>query len=151
MINGKPRHSQSQGSVERGNRDIEDMIAAWQDEKQSRHWSKSLGDIQFQKNSRFHRGIGRSPYEALFGTKPRNGIKNLNIEKEVTDHIDTEEDLNKILNKDSVSDDDHEEDDNQDKNILNKSDFNENEEVKYIINEEIEEINTIENVPELSK
>ena len=47
MINGKARHSQSQGSVERGNRDIEDMIAAWQDEKQSRHWSKSLGDIQF--------------------------------------------------------------------------------------------------------
>ena len=43
-------------------------------------------------------GIGRSPYEALFGTKPRNGIKNLNIEKEVTDHINTEEDLNKILN-----------------------------------------------------
>ena len=32
MINRKPRHSQSQGSVERGNRDIEDMIAAWYDE-----------------------------------------------------------------------------------------------------------------------
>ncbi|KAL7286669.1 hypothetical protein TKK_0019056 [Trichogramma kaykai] len=29
IVHGKPRHSQSQGSVERANRDIEDMIATW--------------------------------------------------------------------------------------------------------------------------
>ena len=77
MINGRPRHSQSQGSVERGNkylkhvmcinhivltcvnrawfelhRDVEDMIRAWQHQNKSKHWSEALGDVQFQKNTR---------------------------------------------------------------------------------------------------
>ena len=34
---GNPRHSQSQGSVKRGNRDINDLIRAWQAEKNSSH------------------------------------------------------------------------------------------------------------------
>ena len=29
MVNGKARHSQSQGSVEQCNRDIENMLMAW--------------------------------------------------------------------------------------------------------------------------
>ena len=37
MVIGKPRHSQSQGSVKRGNRDINDLIRAWQAEKNSSH------------------------------------------------------------------------------------------------------------------
>ena len=37
MVIGKPRHSQSQGSVKRGNRDINDLIRAWQAKKNSSH------------------------------------------------------------------------------------------------------------------
>ena len=29
LVHGKPRHPQSQGSVERANSDIKDMLAAW--------------------------------------------------------------------------------------------------------------------------
>ena len=29
MVHGKPRHPQSQGSVERANGDIKDMLVAW--------------------------------------------------------------------------------------------------------------------------
>ena len=29
IVHGKPRHSQSQGSVERANRDIKDMLMTW--------------------------------------------------------------------------------------------------------------------------
>ncbi|XP_060845211.1 KRAB-A domain-containing protein 2-like [Rhopalosiphum padi] len=29
IVHGKPRHSQSQGSVERANRDVQEMLAAW--------------------------------------------------------------------------------------------------------------------------
>ena len=29
MVNGAPRHSQSPGSVERGNKDIEDLLYTW--------------------------------------------------------------------------------------------------------------------------
>jgi len=36
IVHGKPRHSQSQGSVERANQDIEKIIYAWMEENQSR-------------------------------------------------------------------------------------------------------------------
>jgi len=29
LVHGKPRHSQSQGSVERSNQDVRDMLVAW--------------------------------------------------------------------------------------------------------------------------
>ena len=53
--------------------------------------------IQFMKNTRYHRRIGMSPYEAFFGMKPRLGFANLNLDKEVTDEIWTEEQLNEVL------------------------------------------------------
>ena len=49
------------------------------------------------KNTRYHSGIGMSPYQAFFGMKPRLGLKNLNLDKEVTDDIWTEEDLEAML------------------------------------------------------
>ena len=85
MVNGAPRHSQSQGSVERGNKDIEDLIFTWQKTNNSSKWAEALDQIQFMKNTRFHRGIGMTPYEAFLGMKPRMGLQNLNIDKEVTD------------------------------------------------------------------
>ncbi|XP_025198496.1 KRAB-A domain-containing protein 2-like, partial [Melanaphis sacchari] len=42
IVHGKPRHSQSQGSVERANQDIEKIIYAWMEENQSRKWSEGL-------------------------------------------------------------------------------------------------------------
>ena len=32
IVHGKPRHPQSQGSVERANYDIKDMLVAWMSE-----------------------------------------------------------------------------------------------------------------------
>ena len=87
MVNGAPRHSQSQGSVERGNKDIEDLIFTWQKTNNSSKWAEALDQIQFMKNTRFHRGIGMTPYEAFLGMKPRMGLQNINIDKEVTENI----------------------------------------------------------------
>ena len=42
MVHGKPRHSQSQGSVERANRDIENLLACWQAENDSTNWAQAL-------------------------------------------------------------------------------------------------------------
>ena len=53
MVHGKPRHSQSQGSVERANRDIENLIACWQAENNSTNRAKALQIIQFQKNTKW--------------------------------------------------------------------------------------------------
>ena len=52
IIHGKPRHSQSQGSIERSHRDVESMITVWQNEHNTTRWVESLKYIQWQKNNR---------------------------------------------------------------------------------------------------
>ena len=64
MVNGKPRHSKSQGQVERANRDVENLLACWQGEDNSTNWSAALNFVQFQKNSMWHEGINRELYMA---------------------------------------------------------------------------------------
>lgn len=56
IVRRKPRHSQSQGSVERANRDVEEMLSAWMQEKNSRDWPNGLDIVQFRKNNTFHSG-----------------------------------------------------------------------------------------------
>ena len=69
MVHGKPRHSQSQGSVERGNRDLEAMLSTSMADLKTTHWASLLPMIQLQKNSRFHSGIGRSPLQVRLLTR----------------------------------------------------------------------------------
>lgn len=57
IVHGKPRHSQSQGSIERANRDVEDMLATWMAETNSTDWPSGLKFIQFRKNRAFHSGM----------------------------------------------------------------------------------------------
>lgn len=50
------------------------MVASWMHDNKSTHWTKSLPMVQAAKNSRFHSGIGRSPFEAVFGKKMQTPI-----------------------------------------------------------------------------
>ena len=56
IVHGKPRHSQSQGSVERANRDVQEMLAAWMGDNKCSDWPSALRFIQFKKNRAFHSG-----------------------------------------------------------------------------------------------
>lgn len=56
IVHGKARHSQSQGSVERANQDIESMIATWMETNKTTKWSESLRFVQAMKNGAFHSG-----------------------------------------------------------------------------------------------
>ena len=58
---GKPRHSQSQGSVDRANRDIEGMLMMWLQSNSTTHWGDGLRFIQLMKNRAYHEGIKCSP------------------------------------------------------------------------------------------
>lgn len=49
IVHGKPRHSQSQGSVERANQDVQNMINAWMLSNNSDKWSEGLRSCNFQK------------------------------------------------------------------------------------------------------
>ena len=57
IVHGKPRHSQSEGSVERANRDIEDMLVTWLQSNSTTHWGDGLRFIQIMKNRAYHEGI----------------------------------------------------------------------------------------------
>ncbi|XP_069179461.1 uncharacterized protein [Procambarus clarkii] len=70
LINSKPRHPQTQGSIERVNGDVIKMLGSWMCENQTRDWSAGLPFVQFTKNTAYSRGIGISPYKAVFGIEP---------------------------------------------------------------------------------
>lgn len=93
IVNGRPRHPQSQGSIERSNQDIENMIRAWMSDHNCTHWATGLHFVQWYKNVSHHRIIGRSPYKALFGHIPRVGFTSSNLPKEVLERLVNEEDL----------------------------------------------------------
>lgn len=74
IVHGKPRHSLSQGSVERANQDVEKMLCTWLESNKTTKWSEGVRFIQFMKNRAHHSGINRSPYEAMFGCKTKTEI-----------------------------------------------------------------------------
>ncbi|KAL4131799.1 hypothetical protein QTP88_009055 [Uroleucon formosanum] len=73
IVHGKPRHSQSPGSVERANQDIENMLTTWMQSNNTNKWNESLRFVQFMKNKASHSRI-RSPYEAMIVKKTKLSI-----------------------------------------------------------------------------
>lgn len=76
LVNGKPRHSQSQGSVERANQDIENILTTWVVDNNTDKWHEGLRFAQLMKNQSYHSGVKQTPYEALFGTPAKVGLLN---------------------------------------------------------------------------
>ena len=101
MINGKPRHSQSQGSVERANQDVEKMLNAWKTDNKRKDWSKGLRYVQYAKNQRKHSGIGVSPFEAQMGFKALLGVDCLRLDDEILEGITEEHELDALFGKES--------------------------------------------------
>ncbi|XP_023218899.1 SCAN domain-containing protein 3-like [Centruroides sculpturatus] len=95
MVHGKPRHSQSQGSVERCNQDVENMLSSWLETNNTNKWSEGLRFVQLMKNRTHHTGINCSPYEAMFGAKLKVGLKNF-IPNESLINVNMEEDLQRL-------------------------------------------------------
>ena len=94
IVHGKPRHPQSQGSVERANFDIKDMLIAWLGDNDSANWTLGLKFVQFQKNYSFHSGIRCSPFSALFGSDSNVlGLSSSNLPNEILERMDSEADL----------------------------------------------------------
>jgi len=98
IVHGKPRHSGSQGSVERANQDVENMLATWMETNNTTKWSEGLRFVQAMKNRAYHEGIKCSPYEAMFGVPMKLGIANSVLLRNLTINMTTEEDLEKVIN-----------------------------------------------------
>ena len=93
VVHGKPRHPQSQGSVERANADIKDMLITWMRENPNQSWTIGLKFVQFAKNNSYHSGIKRSPYKALFGVDAKMGLTSTALPPEILSSLQSEDDL----------------------------------------------------------
>ena len=58
------------------------MLGSWMREYKNPHWSLGLSLVMHQKNRKFHRGLGTSPFNALFGIEAYNGLEIINIPAE---------------------------------------------------------------------
>ncbi|KAK4325146.1 hypothetical protein Pmani_004300 [Petrolisthes manimaculis] len=96
MVHGKPRYPQSQGSFERANGDIKDMLVAWLTDNESQDWVAGIKFVQFQKNSSHHAGIKRSPYSALFGKEARVGLTTSSLPRKILHNLESEHDLARL-------------------------------------------------------
>ena len=73
IINGRPRHPQSQGLIEQANGTVETMLRVMRsDEGDSFDWPGAIPHIMYSINTTIQHAIKMSPYEAVYGKKPNN-------------------------------------------------------------------------------
>ena len=72
VLNGRPRHPQTQGLVERHNSTLKRKLQAWiQDSGGCRHWTQVLPEIALSMNHQIHSTTGESPYRVVFKQQMR--------------------------------------------------------------------------------
>ena len=88
FVNGRPRHSQSQGLIERGNREVEKKMASMKNQhgfgpaEKSFPWASWLPEIMFTLNTQNHETIKNTPYNLVYGRQPLNSRTLPNEEEE---------------------------------------------------------------------
>ncbi|GFV87851.1 uncharacterized protein TNCV_781331 [Trichonephila clavipes] len=70
----------------------------WMNDNDTNKWSEGLPFVQFTKNTTYHKGIHQSPYEAMFDVKAKRGTASSLFPSEQIAIIETEEQLEEIVN-----------------------------------------------------
>ena len=104
IVHGKPRHPQSQGSVERANSDVKDMLTAWISDNNTTDWAIGLKFVQFQKNNSHHTGIKQTPFAALLGGEAKIGLTSTSLPDEILRRLQSEDDLQGFLASSTITD-----------------------------------------------
>ena len=102
FVNGRPHHSQSQGLVERGNRTVQEKIAAIKNDegftgKMSFPWVSWLPRIMYSINTQVHTTTKEMPYKLVFGQYPRSQLI-----PGAEQHIVNEEEITEITQSSSI-------------------------------------------------
>jgi hypothetical protein len=96
MVRGSPRHSESNGGVERVNQTVQRKLGGWMKTNATKHWSVGCKIVQWRVNTQFHRTLKDTPYHLVYGMHPRVGISNLPISQSVLNKLVTEAQLNEV-------------------------------------------------------
>jgi hypothetical protein len=89
MVRGSPRHSPSNGGVERVNRIMQERLRAWM-----KDYKIGCCLMMWQFNTQNHCTIGNIPYRLVFGQLPCIGISALPFNASVPTQLATEAQLN---------------------------------------------------------
>ncbi|CAF1072263.1 unnamed protein product [Didymodactylos carnosus] len=84
IVHEKPRHPQSQGSVEKCNHDIETKLTVWMQEHRNAKWTEGVPIAMYQKNTSFHSRLKMTPYEAFFGRAASLGLSDSHLKDDDT-------------------------------------------------------------------
>ena len=99
MVRGSPRHSESNGGVERVNQTVQTKLGGWMKTNNSKHWAIGCKLMQWRINTQYHKTIKDTPYHLVYGQHPRVGISNLPVSKDVLNNLLTEAELNQVYSK----------------------------------------------------
>jgi hypothetical protein len=94
MVRRLPRHSLSNGGVERVNHTIEEKLGAWMAELQNTNWSIGCCLMMWRYNTQEYRMVDNVPYWLVFGQMPCVGISSLHLSAAVLDSLATKSQLN---------------------------------------------------------
>lgn len=71
VINGRPRHPQSQGLVERANGTLQQRLGKWREYSGRNDWSYGLRLVVMSMNNSICRSHKKTPFELVYGGHPR--------------------------------------------------------------------------------
>src|SRR6185369_14071594 len=74
IIRGRPRHPQSQGLIEKANSILKNKLSKWMQINRSTVWSQGLDQVIYAMNTSYCRVTKHTPYELVFGQKPRSNL-----------------------------------------------------------------------------
>lgn len=66
VINGRPRHPETQGLVEKANSTFKRKLRAWMTDSGRSDWADSLPEISLSMNQQKHSTTGQTPYQIVF-------------------------------------------------------------------------------------
>lgn len=103
IINGRPRHPQSQGCVERQNRTLKGAIRKMILESGTSAWSSMILEVVMSLNTLLRESTGKTPYQIVFKQKPLTDVK-ATVEDRA--NIEVRDESDDDANTDICSDDD---------------------------------------------
>ncbi|CAG8648417.1 7614_t:CDS:2, partial [Gigaspora rosea] len=87
IVHGKPRHPQSQGSIERGNHFLIKKLGKWMINSKNKDWTIGLRQVVIAMNNSYCRALKTTPYQAVFD------VANILNDPQIINEQDIENDI----------------------------------------------------------